>query len=61
MYEVHCTEATVLKMKEKDDSRPAGQSSFQAALGMPVIVDEEVPEGHIEVRSNGIIVKRYYV
>jgi hypothetical protein len=60
-YEVRCTEETAIKMKEKDDSRPSGQSHFQAALGIPVVVDPEVPEGHIEVRCNGVLVKRYYV
>ena len=60
-YVVRCTEATAMKMKEKDEGRPAGQSHFQAALGIPLETDERVPEGHIEVRCNGVLVKRYYV
>lgn len=60
-YEVRCTEATAIKMKEKDESRPDGQSHFQAALGIPVVTDENVPVGHIEVRCNGVLVKRFYV
>lgn len=60
-YVVRCTEATAMRMKEKDESRPSGQSQFQAALGIPLEVDENVPDGHIEVRCNGVLVKRYYV
>ena len=60
-YVVKCTEATAVKMKEKDDSRVDTQSTFQAALGIPVVVDEEVPVGHVEIRCNGVLVKRFYV
>jgi hypothetical protein len=61
-YEVRCTEATAMKIKEKDtERRQAGSSPFQPALGVPLVTDEEVPEGHVEVRCNGVLVKRYYV
>lgn len=60
-YEVRCTEATAMKMKEKDDARPDTQSTFQAALGMPLVTDENVEVGAIEVRCNGVLVKRYHV
>lgn len=58
-YEIRCTEASAMKLKEKDDSRPPGRSSFQAALGMPLVVDENIPENYIEVYDNGVLVKRY--
>lgn len=61
MYEVRCTEATAQKIKEKDQSRPDGQTAFQAALGVPVVTDERVPEGVVELRSNGELVKRYTI
>lgn len=61
MYELRCTEETALKIKEKDDSRPAGQSTFQATLGIPIVTDENVPVGVIEMRSNGVLVKRYTI
>lgn len=60
-YVVNCTEATAMKMKEKDESRPDTKSTFQAALGIPVVVSEEIPPGHIELRCNGVLVKRFYV
>lgn len=59
-YEIRCTEATAVRMKKKVNKRPVGQSDFQAALGMPLVTDERVPDGHIEVRCNGVLVKRYY-
>lgn len=58
-YEIRCTEASAIKLKQKDDSRPEGVSSFQATLGMPLVVDERIPEDYIELYDNGVLVKRY--
>jgi hypothetical protein len=60
-YEVRCTQLSADKLKERDANRPEGQSTFQATLGMPVVIDENVPDGHVEVRCNGVLVKRYHI
>jgi hypothetical protein len=60
-YEVRCTQETADKIKTRDQSRPEGQSTFQAALGMPVVIDENITPGAIEVYDNHVLVKRYHI
>lgn len=57
MYEAQCTAATAQKVKEMDEKRPEGATAFGAALGMPLTIRDDIPEGIVRIANRGSIVK----
>jgi hypothetical protein len=57
MYEAQCTSATAQKVKERDEKRPEGSTAFGAALGMPLTIRDDIPEGIVRIANNGTIIK----
>jgi hypothetical protein len=54
--EARCTEATALRMKEGEIS-PMYATTFQAALGIPLVISEEVPDGRVQFWMDGKMVR----
>jgi hypothetical protein len=57
MYEAQCTAATAQKVVEMDKNRPEGATAFGAALGMPLTIRDDIPEGIVRIANNGSIIK----
>lgn len=57
MYEAYVTQETAIRMKEMDESRPDSASNFGAALGMPVVVRDDIPPNIVRIVNNGAIVR----
>jgi hypothetical protein len=57
MEEFRCTEETAITMMKEDTSSMMGPNTFGAALGVPLVVSTDVPEGKLQFWRNDEMIR----